>query len=230
MWSSSKFFIGLYALLSPSTVINAFSSAHLQFVRRASLPLNGAESEVTFGKLDGSDIRVGIIRTRWNDKYVTDLVDGCRKALKECNVKEENIFETSIPGAYELPLSARFLALSGTVDAIVTAGVLIKGETMHFEYISDAVSSGLMSVQLQTQCPIIYGVLSCMDENQVKARCSGNNNHGEDWGRTAVEMALLRNEALNVGAGGGKANKLVDLGFSKFPLEKKEKKASPGFF
>ncbi len=59
---------------------------------------------------------------------MTNLVDGCKKALKECNVKEENIFETSIPGAYELPLSARFLALSGTVDAIVTAGVLIKGE------------------------------------------------------------------------------------------------------
>jgi len=59
---------------------------------------------------------------------VTNLVDGCKKALKECNVKEENIFETSIPGAYELPLSARFLALSGTVDAIVTAGVLIKGD------------------------------------------------------------------------------------------------------
>ena len=59
---------------------------------------------------------------------MTNLVDGCKKALKECNVKEENIFETSIPGAYELPLSARFLALSGTVDAIVTAGVLIKGD------------------------------------------------------------------------------------------------------
>ena len=87
-----------------------------------------AESEVTFGELDGSDIRIGIIRTRWNDEHVTNLVDGCLKALKECNVKEENIFETSIPGAYELPLSARFLALSGTVDAIVTAGVLIKGE------------------------------------------------------------------------------------------------------
>ena len=92
------------------------------------ISVQGAESEVSFGDLDGSDIRIGIIRTRWNDKHVTNLVDGCRKALKECNVKEENIFETTVPGAYEVPLSARFLALSGTVDAIVTAGVLIKGE------------------------------------------------------------------------------------------------------
>lgn len=87
-----------------------------------------AESEVTFGTLDGTDVRIGIIRTRWNEKHVTNLVDGCRKALKECNVKDENIFETTVPGSFELPLAARFLALSGTVDAIVTTGVLIKGE------------------------------------------------------------------------------------------------------
>lgn len=93
-----------------------------------SLFVQAAESEVSFADLDGSDIRIGIIRTRWNEEHVKNLVNGCRKALKECNVKEENIFETTVPGAYELPLAARFLALSGTVDAIVTAGVLIKGE------------------------------------------------------------------------------------------------------
>lgn len=88
-----------------------------------------AESEVSFDKnLDGTDVRIGIIRTRWNEPDVKNLVNGCRKALKELNVKDENIFETTVPGSFELPLAARFLALSGTVDAIVTAGVLIKGE------------------------------------------------------------------------------------------------------
>ncbi len=103
---------------------------------------------------------------------------------------------------------------------------------MHFEYISDAVSSGLMSVQLQTQCPVVYGVLNCMNEDQVKARSSGDNNHGYDWGKTAVEMALLRNEALNIASGSGKATKLMDLGFSKVePVgEEKKEKAKPGFF
>ena len=102
---------------------------------------------------------------------------------------------------------------------------------MHFEYISDAVSSGLMSVQLQTQCPVVYGVLNCMNEDQVKARSSGDNNHGYDWGKTAVEMALLRNEALNI-KGTEKASKLMDLGFSKVePVkEEKETKKAPGFF
>jgi 6,7-dimethyl-8-ribityllumazine synthase len=84
--------------------------------------------------LDGSDVRIGIIRTRWNSEHVGNLVAGCKKALKECNVKEENIFETSVPGSFELPLAARFLALSGTVDAIVTAGVLIKGEVSFLFY------------------------------------------------------------------------------------------------
>jgi hypothetical protein len=102
-------------------------------------------------------------------------------------------------------------------------------QTLHFEYISDAVSSGLMSVQLQTQCPIVYGVLNCLNEDQVKARSTGNNNHGEDWGKTAVEMAILRNEALNIK--GAKGTKLIDLGFNKVSsVETKEKKGAPGFF
>jgi len=98
---------------------------------------------------------------------------------------------------------------------------------MHFEYISETVASGIMSVQLQTTTPIVYGVLNCLNEQQVKARSSGNNNHGYDWGKTAVEMALLRNEALNVKAG-IKDNKLADLGFAKTPTE--EKKKTAGFF
>eukprot|EP00532_Pseudo-nitzschia_australis_P001081 CAMPEP_0168184816 /NCGR_PEP_ID=MMETSP0139_2-20121125/13464_1 /TAXON_ID=44445 /ORGANISM="Pseudo-nitzschia australis, Strain 10249 10 AB" /LENGTH=225 /DNA_ID=CAMNT_0008106509 /DNA_START=95 /DNA_END=772 /DNA_ORIENTATION=- len=218
----------LLALANAPSLTGAFAPV----LRSASSSLlKGAESEVSFDDLDGSDIRIGIIRTRWNDEHVTNLVDGCKKALKECNVKEENIFETSIPGAYELPLSARFLALSGTVDAIVTAGVLIKGETMHFEYISDAVSSGLMNVQLQTSCPVVYGVLNCLNDDQVKSRSTGDNNHGYDWGKTAVEMALLRNEALNVSKMSGAKSKLADVGFSKESTDgEKEKKKSPGFF
>ena len=99
---------------------------------------------------------------------------------------------------------------------------------MHFEYISETVASGIMSVQLQTTTPIVYGVLNCLNEDQVKRRSSGDNNHGYDWGKTAVEMALLRNEAMNVKAG-VKDGKLADLGFSK-PTSLDEKKKAPGFF
>jgi hypothetical protein len=99
---------------------------------------------------------------------------------------------------------------------------------MHFEYISETVASGIMSVQLQTTTPIVYGVLNCLNEDQVKARSSGDNNHGYDWGKTAVEMALLRNEAMNVKAG-VKDGKLADLGFAK-ATSLDEKKKAPGFF
>lgn len=156
-------------------------------------------------------MRIGIIRTRWNNEDVTNLVKGIREGLAKCKVKEDSIFETSVPGSFELPLAARYLALSGTVDAIITAGVLIKGDTMHFEFIADAVAKGLMNTQLQTSTPIVFGVLTCNTAEQVKARSTGNSNHGVDWGQTAVEMALLRTEAM-----GGKAKDvkpLVDLGF-----------------
>eukprot|EP00978_Attheya_sp_CCMP212_P028879 scaffold100935_cov46-Attheya_sp.AAC.1 len=188
----------------------------------------GAESEVSFGDLDGSEIRVGIIKTRWNKENVDNLVAGAKKALAECNVTDANVFETEVPGAYELPFAARLLALSGTVDAIICTGVLIKGETMHFEYICDAVSKGIMNIGLQTSVPCIFGVLTCLDEDQVISRSTGDNNHGESWGMTAVEMALLRSEAL-----GMKGKKMASMGFGETDEvdgESGDTKKSVGFF
>ncbi|KAH8676705.1 6,7-dimethyl-8-ribityllumazine synthase [Tricladium varicosporioides] len=86
---------------------------------------------------------------------------------------------------------------SGPFDAIIAIGVLIKGETMHFEYIADAVSQGLMRVQLDTGCPLIFGLLTVLNEEQAKARAgitSGSHNHGEDWGLAAVELGVKRKE------------------------------------
>ena len=189
-----------------------------------------AESEVAFGKLDGSDVRVGIIRTRWNDVHVTNLVDGAKRALKECDIKEENIFETEVPGSFELPLAAKLLALGGTVDAIICAGVLIKGDTMHFEYICDAVSKGIMNVGINTNVPVVFGVLTCMDEQQVLKRSTGDNNHGYDWGKTAVEMALLRNEALGkMGKAGSGMGFSTPTDVEETKKEESEKK-KVGFF
>jgi len=190
----------------------------------------GAESEVSFADLDGKDVRVGIIRTRWNDVHVTNLVDGANRALKECKVSEDNIFETEVPGAFELPLAAKLLALSGTVDAIICAGVLIKGDTMHFEYICDAVSKGIMNVGIQTNVPVTFGVLTCLDEQQVIKRSTGDSNHGYDWGKTAVEMALLRGEAIGKGAIKGKGMGFASEGEEKEDEEDKKEGKGRGFF
>ena len=82
------------------------------------------------------------------------------------------------------------------MDVIIPMGVLIKGDTYHFEVIADTVTSGLMSVGLQTSLPIIFGVLTTNTEEQAISRSTGSNNHGEQWGKAAVEMALLRASAM----------------------------------
>lgn len=88
-----------------------------------------------------------------------------------------------VPGAFELPLAARFLAMSGTVDAIICVGCLIKGDTQHFEYIAGATSTGLMNVGLQTSTPVVFGVLTVNNEAQAEERAFGENNHGISWGK-----------------------------------------------
>ncbi len=85
--------------------------------------------------------------------------------------------------------------LTTAFDAVIAVGVLIKGETMHFEYIADAVSHGLMRVQLDTGVPVVFGLLTVLTEEQAKARAGmleGKHNHGEDWGNAAVELGVKR--------------------------------------
>ncbi|KAL2263843.1 hypothetical protein VTK26DRAFT_4752 [Humicola hyalothermophila] len=94
-----------------------------------------------------------------------------------------------------VPTTTSAAAATGPFDAIVAIGVLIKGETMHFEYIAESVSHGLMRVSLDTGVPVIFGVLTVLNDEQAKARAGiieGSHNHGEDWGLAAVEMGVKR--------------------------------------
>ena len=97
-----------------------------------------------------------------------------------------------VPGSYELVFGAKHLIDSASVHAVVCLGTLIKGETMHFEYIADAVTQGIMRLNVESGVPVIFGVLTCLTEAQARARAIGDNNHGVAWGKTAVEMALLK--------------------------------------
>lgn len=94
-------------------------------------------------------------------------------------------------------LSTTSASSQGPFDALIAIGVLIKGETMHFEYIADAVSQGLMRIQLDTGVPLIFGLLTVLSEEQARARAGivgGSHNHGEDWGAAAVELGVKRRE------------------------------------
>ncbi|KAJ3417036.1 hypothetical protein HDV05_007518 [Chytridiales sp. JEL 0842] len=148
-------------------------------------------------KLNGAGLRVLIVRTRWNIEIVDAVTEGTKQMLLAHNVEPSNITIKEVPGAYELPFAVQSLLKQGQYDAAVAIGVLIKGETMHFEYIADATTQGLMRVGLDTGVPVIFGVLTCLTEEQACVRAGigkGENkghNHGEDYGKAAIEMALL---------------------------------------
>jgi len=146
----------------------------------------------------GEGLRIGIIHTRWNEKIITALVEGCKESLVRLKVKEEDIVIREVPGAFELPYAASRMIKADNVDAVVCIGCLIKGGTMHFEYICDATSNGIMRVGLDTGVPVIFGVLTCLNDEQALYRAGltedGGHNHGPEWGSTAIEMAVLRKE------------------------------------
>lgn len=147
-----------------------------------------------------SKLRVGIIRTSWNDTLVSSLSSQCKQALLAGGVPAENIVSDlyDVPGAFELPFSAQRLAASGSVDVIICFGVLIKGETMHFEYISSSVASGLMQVQLTSNLPVLYGVLNCVTLEQAQARCGTDSPLPLSLATTALRMASLNVETQKI--------------------------------
>lgn len=132
------------------------------------------------------------MHARWNQKVVSELVAGAQQALVTAGVGKENIIVQDVPGSFELPWAVEKIGRSAkSIDAIIAVGVLIKGETMHFEYIADATSHALMRVQSTIDTPVIFGLLTVLTEQQALARAGlilDSHNHGEDWGKAAVEL------------------------------------------
>mmetsp|Transcript_31780 Transcript_31780/g.53608 ORF Transcript_31780/g.53608 Transcript_31780/m.53608 type:complete len:277 (-) Transcript_31780:427-1257(-) len=176
--------------------------------KSASVPLGtGDISAIKEGikppeNLNGSDVRVGIIMSRWNADIITGLYQGVNESLTKCGVKPSNVFTTFVPGAYEMPVTAKLLAASKRVDVIINLGCLIKGDTMHFEYIAEAVTQGLMRVSLDTTVPCLFGVLTVLKKDQAIKRSTGDTNEGLSWGTSAVEMGLTRMAAMGMGVTG----------------------------
>lgn len=179
----------------------AFEQEHSKLISMPPSSVNASpllkEVAIALPSLENiAKLRVGIIRTSWNNTLVNSLSSQCRQALVSSGVVSENIVSDvwDVPGAFELPFSALRLANSGSVDAIICFGVLIKGETQHFEYISSAVSSGLMQVQLSANIPVLYGVLNCLTMEQAKDRCGPNSPLPQSLAATAIRMASLNVE------------------------------------
>ncbi|KAG1463348.1 hypothetical protein G6F46_002786 [Rhizopus delemar] len=173
-------------------------------------------------RLDGSGLRIAIVHTRWNYALVDQLYNKVYETLvKKYNVLPENIITDTVSGAYELPMAAKQLIelsqsqasetandllgsptiersekkkKTGAFDAIICIGLVIKGGTAHFEYICDAVTHGIMRVQLDTGVPVMFGVLTCYNEQQAIARASTDEGfeHAQEWAAAAVEAGLRK--------------------------------------
>ena len=144
------------------------------------------------GHLDGKDCSIGIVVSKFNESVTSRLQAGAEEALQQLGTDTENIRLVRVPGAFELPLAAKALAQSQQVDAVICLGAVIRGETAHFEYISEQASRGIGHVALETGIPIIFGVLTTNTVEQAMERSElSERNKGAEAARTAIEMISL---------------------------------------
>jgi 6,7-dimethyl-8-ribityllumazine synthase len=141
--------------------------------------------------LDGKGLRIGIAITRWNHDIVDGLLSAATATLVRVGVGKDDIVIVTVPGALELPLVLKRMAESGKYDALIAIGAVIRGDTYHFEIVSNEMAAGITRVQLDTGVPIGNAVLTTENDHQATARMTEK---GRDVAHCAVEMAcLLRN-------------------------------------
>lgn len=138
--------------------------------------------------LNGQDLCIGIVQARFNQPICQALTESCVKELLDLGVAAEDIVITTVPGALEIPLTLQKLTESGEFDALIALGAVIRGETYHFELVSNESGAGITRVGLDYGIPIANGVLTCETDEQAEARVIEK---GRDCARTAVEMANL---------------------------------------
>jgi 6,7-dimethyl-8-ribityllumazine synthase len=138
--------------------------------------------------LDGRELSVGIVMSRFNQDVCEGLLSACTAELKQLGVAPDDIVIATVPGALEIPIALETMARSGRFDALVALGAVIRGETYHFEVVSNDACRAVMEVQLETGIPVANGILTTEDDDQALSRMQPK---GADCARTAVEMARL---------------------------------------
>ncbi|MGB3757257.1 MAG: 6,7-dimethyl-8-ribityllumazine synthase [Rivularia sp. (in: cyanobacteria)] len=187
--------------------------------------------EGTFAQTE--PLRFALVIGRFNDLVTTKLVEGCQDCLKrhgiDTNPHGSQVDYVWVPGSFEVPLVARQLALSGSYDAIICLGAVIKGQTPHFDYVSAEVAKGIAAAAFQTGVPVIFGVLTADTMQQALERAGIKSNHGWDYAMNALEMASLMRQlrpsmqqqySSNSGALPGS---LKSANLNKLPTQSEEK-------
>jgi len=146
-------------------------------------------------KKKSTSTKIAVVISRFNDEVTGGLLNGALQAFKENNISDKSINVVSCPGAFEIPLTVKTLLKKKKYDAVICLGAVIKGETAHFEYISYAVTKGIMQLNLESCIPVIFGVLTCYNQEQALKRSSDNSeNKGREAALTAIEMIRLLKE------------------------------------
>ena len=175
------------------------SSDQTQLDPRRVTELRKRVGEHLEGSLSGRGVRIAIVCSRFNGAITTRLLEGALDVLREAGVDRSDIAVGWVPGAFEVPLMAlAFADGDRPVDAVITLGAVIRGETTHYEIVSEECARGVQDVQLSTRVPVVFGVLTVENLEQALERsASGESNKGRESAVTALEMAtVLRQGSL----------------------------------
>jgi len=144
------------------------------------------------GRIEAAGMRFGVVASRFNLDVTERLLSGVEKVLSAHGVSDDRVVVAWVPGAFEIPLAARRLAESGSADAVICVGAVIRGDTAHFEYVAGPCAYGISRVALDTGIPVVFAVLTTENLEQALERTGGREGHkGEEAALTAVEMVSL---------------------------------------
>ena len=147
--------------------------------------------------LSARGFRFALIASRWNDAIVSALIEGAKRALTETSADNESVEIFRVPGAFEIALCAQKAAESGKFDAVICLGVIIRGETPHFEYIAASAARGISEASLRTGVPLLFGVITADNVEQANDRAGDDqSNKGYEAAMAAVEIANLYREGF----------------------------------
>jgi 6,7-dimethyl-8-ribityllumazine synthase len=146
---------------------------------------------------NGDGLKIGIVVSEWNDEITENLYKGAYDALIENGVKEEDIIRMNVPGSYELIYGSKLMIQTTDVDAVVSLGSVIRGETPHFDFVCNAVALGIKDINIQFETPVIFGLLTDDNLDQAEARSGGDKgNKGIECAIAALKMAALNHVML----------------------------------
>ena len=144
------------------------------------------------GHLGGAGLRFAVVASRFNEAIVGRLVEGALDGLRRHGVDESRIDVAWVPGAFELPVVAQMMATTGSYDAVITLGAVIRGATGHYDFVAGQCAAGIQRVQLDTGIPVVFGVLTTDTIEQAVERSGAKaGNKGFEAASTAIEMANL---------------------------------------